>query len=219
MPVSASPRGTVHRTSVRRIRVACALLVVLVLAVKLAGPVLGASPSPEAAVTALRTATATALGAGRHGGLGQADGAVPSGTTVFDDDVPGVANLDQELLAAVRRAATGAADDGVVFHVDSGWRSPAYQRMLRREAVSTYGSAAEAARWVATPETSAHVSGDAIDIGPPGAAAWLAAHGPAYGLCQVYANEPWHYELRPGAAARGCPSPYADPTHDPRMRR
>ena len=29
-----------------------------------------------------------------------------------------------------------------------------------------YGSEAEAARWVATPDTSAHVSGDAVDIGP-----------------------------------------------------
>ena len=33
----------------------------------------------------------------------------------------------------------------------------------------------EAARWVATPNTSAHVSGDAVDIGPSGAAAWLSA--------------------------------------------
>ena len=65
------------------------------------------------------------------------------------------------------------------------------------EAVSKYGSEAEAARWVATPNTSAHVSGDAVDIGPSGAAAWLSEHGAAYGLCQIYGNEPWHYELRP----------------------
>ena len=54
--------------------------------------------------------------------------------------------------------------------VDSGWRSPAYQEHLLREAVPKYGSEAEAARWVATPNTSAHVSGDAVDIGPSGAA-------------------------------------------------
>jgi hypothetical protein len=70
---------------------------------------------------------------------------------------------------------------------------------------------------VATPATSAHVSGDAIDIGSD-AAGWLSRHGAAYGLCPTYANEPWHYELRPGAAASGCPAPYADPTEDPRMR-
>jgi D-alanyl-D-alanine carboxypeptidase len=151
--------------------------------------------------------------------LGEGDGSVPDGTTVFDDDVPGVANLDPALLGALRQAATNAADDGVEFVVDSGWRSPAYQEQLLREAISKYGSEAEASRWVATPDTSAHVSGDAVDIGPSGAAAWLSEHGAAYGLCRIYGNEPWHYELRPEAIADGCPPTYPDPTHDPRMQR
>ena len=116
-----------------------------------------------------------------------------------------MANLDPALLGALRQAATDAADDGVEFVVDSGWRSPAYQEQLLREAVSKYGSEAEAARWVATPNTSAHVSGDAVDIGPSDAAAWLSEHGAAYGLCQIYGNEPWHYELRPEAIDHGCP--------------
>ena len=153
----------------------------------------------------------------RHA-LGEAVGSVPDGTTVFDDEVPGVAKLDPALLGALRQAATDAADDGVELVVDSGWRSRAYQAQLFREAISKYGSAQEAARWVAAPNASAHVSGDAVDIGPSGAAAWLSEHGAAYGLCQIYANEPWHYELRPGAGDRGCPSPYADPTQDPRMQ-
>jgi D-alanyl-D-alanine carboxypeptidase len=151
--------------------------------------------------------------------LGEAGGAVPDGTTVFDDEVPGVANLDPALLGALRQAATGAADDGVKFVVDSGWRSPEYQERLLREAVLKYGSEQEAARWVATPNTSAHVSGHAVDIGPSDATAWMSAHGAAYGLCQIYGNEPWHYELRPEAIAHGCPAVYADPTHDPRMQR
>ncbi len=141
----------------------------------------------------------------------------PAGTSVFDDAVPGVAKLDPALLRALRRAATDAAEDGVQFVVDSGWRSAAYEDQLRREAVSKYGSQAEAARWVATSTTSAHVSGDAVDIGPAASASWLSAHGAAYGLCQSYANEPWHYELRPAAVDHGCPAMYADPTHDPRM--
>jgi zinc D-Ala-D-Ala carboxypeptidase len=154
----------------------------------------------------------------RHSGaLGEADGAVPDGTTVFDSAVPGVANLDPDLLTALRQAATDAADDGVEFIVDSGWRSPAYQEQLLQEAVSKYGSEAEAARWVATPDKSPHVSGDAVDIGPSEAAEWLSERGAEYGLCQIYANEPWHYELRPEAVDHGCPSMYADPTHDPRM--
>jgi hypothetical protein len=151
-------------------------------------------------------------------GLGEADGAVPDGTTVFDNEVPGVANLDRDLLGTLRQAATAAAGDGVEFNVDSGWRSPAYQERLLREAISKYGSEAEATRWVATPNTSAHVKGDAVDIGPSGAAAWLSERGAAYGLCQIYGNEPWHYELRPEAGDRGCPAMYADPTHDPRMQ-
>jgi hypothetical protein len=63
------------------------------------------------------------------------------------------------------------------------------------------------------------VSGDAVDIGPSAARAWLSQHGAEYGLCQIYRNEPWHYELRPEAIDDGCPPMYADPTHDPRMRR
>lgn len=147
------------------------------------------------------------------------DGAVPDGVTVFDGEYPGVANLDPALLAALRAAATDAAADGIEFRVNSGWRTPAYQSRLLREAVLRLGSEDEAARWVATPETSPHVSGDAVDIGPPEAAAWLAEHGARYGLCQIYANERWHYELRPEAVEHGCPPMYADPTHDPRMRR
>jgi D-alanyl-D-alanine carboxypeptidase len=149
--------------------------------------------------------------------LGEADGSVPDGTTVFDDEVAGVANLDADLLGALRQAATDAAADGLAFVVDSGWRSRAYQAQLLDEAVARYGSEQEAARWVATPDTSAHVSGDAVDIGPAAAASWLSAHGAAYGLCPIYGNEPWHFELRPAAGASGCPAVYSDPTQDPRM--
>jgi zinc D-Ala-D-Ala carboxypeptidase len=153
-----------------------------------------------------------------RGALGEADGAVPDGTTVFDEGVPGVTKLDPVLLGALRRAATDAAEDGVEFYVDSGWRSPEYQEHLLDEAISKYGSEAEATRWVATPNTSAHVSGNAVDIGPSRAAAWLSEHGAEDGLCQTYGNEPWHYELRREAGAHGCPPMYSDPTQDPRMQ-
>jgi len=148
----------------------------------------------------------------------EADGALPDGVTVFDDEFPGVVNLDPGLLQALRDAATDAADDGIEFYVNSGWRSPEYQNRLLREAISKYGSEQDAARWVATADTSAHVSGDAVDIGSFDATAWLSDHGAAYGLCQIYANESWHYELRPEAIDRGCPPMFADPTHDPRMQ-
>jgi zinc D-Ala-D-Ala carboxypeptidase len=172
-----------------------------------------------AAVGVRGSPRSSSVASDQHGALGEADGAVPGGVTVFDDEMPAVANLQPELLGALRQAATDAADDGVEFFVNSGWRSPEYQEQLLREAVSKYGSAEEAARWVATPDTSAHVSGHAVDIGHSDATAWLSERGAGYGLCQIYRNEPWHYELRPEAVHDGCPPMYADPTHDPRMRR
>lgn len=181
-------------------RVAC-LLIVIAIAAAVGHELSASSSSPAAA--------AIHVVRGVHRGpLGESDGAVPAGTTVFDDHVPGVANLDPDLLRALRQAAGDAAP--VEFFVDSGWRSPAYQEHLLRQAILKYGSRAEAARWVATPNRSAHVSGDAVDIGHADATAWLSAHGSAYGLCQIYANEPWHYELRPEATAQGCPPMYAD---------
>jgi hypothetical protein len=177
-------------------------------------------PASSSSTASLSSTVASLLDRPRRedrGALGEADGAVPDGVTVFDDEVPGVANLDSALLDALRQAANAAQVDGVEFLVDSGWRSPDYQEHLLREAISEYGSEQEAARWVASPKTSAHVSGDAVDLGRDGAA-WLSGHGAAYGLCQIYGNEPWHYERRIDASAQGCPPAYADPTQDPRMQ-
>ncbi|MDX6262564.1 MAG: zinc D-Ala-D-Ala carboxypeptidase [Kribbellaceae bacterium] len=164
------------------------------------------------APTSLSSASSTEA---RHRALGEENGFVPDGVTVFDAEVPAVANLDPALLGALRRAGTAARDDGVEFLVNSGWRSPAYQEQLLSEAVAEYGSKEEAARWVATPDKSPHVSGHAIDLGRD-AAGWLSKRGAQYGLCQIYANEAWHFELRPEAVDHGCPPLYADPTHDPR---
>ena len=221
-------RTTPRRIRIRWIRAAGLLAVVAAIGAALGNQLPASSSSTAASPTGVpRSEHRGALGAphgalparGEHGGaLGEADGAVPDGTTVFDDQIPGVANLDPALLGALREAATDAADDGVEFLVDSGWRSPAYQEQLLQEAVSKYGSEEEAARWVATPNTSAHVSGDAVDIGPSDATAWLSEHGAEYGLCQIYGNEPWHFELRPEAIDQGCPAMYADPTQDPRMQ-
>jgi len=93
--------------------------------------------------------------------------------------------------------------------VTSGWRSKAHQQRLFTEAVSKYGSEEEALRYVSTPDRSAHVTGDAVDIGPTDADDWLIQHGADYGLCQVFANEIWHFELAttPGGE---CPEMYAD---------
>jgi D-alanyl-D-alanine carboxypeptidase len=226
MTYSKRARPTTRRIRIRRIRVAGLLVVIAAIAAALGHQLLASSSSTAASpIDVLRSEHRGALGEAdgpvpdgatvseHRGALGEADGAVPDGATVFDDEIPGVANLDPALLGALREAATAAADDGVEFYVDSGWRSPAYQEQLLHEAVSKYDSKEEAARWVATPNTSAHVSGDAVDIGHLDATAWLSEHGAKYGLCQIYGNEPWHYELRPEAIDHGCPPMYADATH------
>jgi D-alanyl-D-alanine carboxypeptidase len=232
---SEPARTTTRRIRIRRLRVAGLVVVIAAIAAALGYQSLASSSStatspidvPRSEHRGLRSEHRGAPGepdgalvrpSEHRGALGEADGALPDGATVFDDDFPAVANLDPALLGALRQAATDAADDGVEFFVDSGWRSPEYQEQLLREAVAKYGSEEEAARWVATPNTSAHVSGDAVDVGPFDATAWLSERGADYGLCQIYGNEPWHYELRPEAIDHGCPPMYADPTEDPRMQ-
>ena len=142
----------------------------------------------------------------------------PKGIAYVDVRSPEVSQLEPALLSALVEAAEDAAGDGVVLHLTSGWRSEAHQQQLFEQAVLDHGSESEAAKWVARPGTSVHESGGAVDIGPEAAWAWLGEHGAAYGLCQIYDNEPWHYELRPDAVDAGCPATYADPGEDPRMQ-
>jgi|SRR5829696_155837 len=221
MSGSAQAAARRTRSTILAALVAVATLVSVLTWQSIPSPSLSSAPSSSSVLSAIDSPRGDDTGTrgDRKGAVGGAGGAVPDGVTVFDDKFPAVANLDPDLLEALRAAATDAADDGVEFYVNSGWRSAAYQDQLLREAISKYGSEEEAARWVAIPETSPHVSGDAVDIGRSNATAWLSRHGAAYGLCQTYRNEPWHYELRHEAMDHGCPGMYADPTHDPRMQR
>jgi zinc D-Ala-D-Ala carboxypeptidase len=203
----------------RRLGVAALVVVMAAIAAALGYQSLASSSPTRASPIDIPRSEHRGPRSGHRGALGAAGGAVPDGATVFDDEIPGVANLDPDLLGALRRAASDAANDGVELLVDSGWRSPEYQERLLDAAVSKYGSEEEAARWVATADKSLHVSGDAVDIGRSDATAWLSEHGADYGLCQIYGNEPWHYELLPDSIGHGCPPTYTDPTHDPRLQR
>lgn len=139
----------------------------------------------------------------------QSDGVVPSGSPIEPtDDVPAISRLDPALRSAVQRAAVAARADGVHVLVTSGWRSHRYQQRLLDDAVREHGEA-EARRLVQTPSGSRHTSGEAVDIGFTDADDWVNRHGSAYGLCQVYANEMWHFELRttPGGE---CPAMRSD---------
>ena len=130
----------------------------------------------------------------------------------FADGGPTVDRLDLDLLEAVRAAARDAQRDGVQLVITSGWRSRAHQQRLFDEAVQTYGSEEEALRYVSTPDASRHVTGDAVDVGPTEADDWLVRHGADYGLCQVFANEIWHFELAtsPGGS---CPELLPDSSY------
>jgi D-alanyl-D-alanine carboxypeptidase len=117
---------------------------------------------------------------------------------------PAVGNLDPALLIAVQQASTAAAAEGVTMTITSGWRSPQFQQQLLDDAVAVYGSLPAARQYVQTPDRSRHVLGQAVDIGGVGADQWLIVNGARFGLCQIYANEPWHFELATDAAGN-CP--------------
>ncbi len=71
--------------------------------------------------------------------------------------------------------------------------------------VRTYGSADMARQFVASPEVSKHVDGQAVDIAPVEADKLAdRATAPQFGLCQIYANEIWHFELAVDEQGR-CP--------------
>lgn len=134
------------------------------------------------------------------------DGSAPSdghALTPFDVQYAAVGRLNPALLAAIQNAATAAA--GIIMTITSGWRSPEFQQRLLDNAIQTYGSYAAARQYVQTPEASKHVSGEAVDVGGQGADQWLIANGSRFGLCQIYANELWHFELATDAQGR-CPA-------------
>jgi D-alanyl-D-alanine carboxypeptidase len=139
-------------------------------------------------------------------GVDTTGGWLPDGTILspFDATNPILSQLDPALLKAVQDAAGAAQAQGVALMVTSGWRSKGFQQRLFDDAVRTYGSVAAASEFVATPEVSRHVMGQAIDIGPPVADNWLIANGRQFGLCQIYANEIWHFELAVDAQGT-CP--------------
>jgi LAS superfamily LD-carboxypeptidase LdcB len=134
------------------------------------------------------------------------DGSLPNGDalTPFDVQDPAIGRLDPALLSAIQNAATAAAADGVTLTITSGWRSPQFQQRLLDGAVQTYGSVAAARQYVQTPEMSKHVIGQAVDVGGVGADQWLIANGSRFGLCRIYANELWHFELATDAMG-SCP--------------
>ncbi|WP_134667466.1 MULTISPECIES: M15 family metallopeptidase [unclassified Amycolatopsis] len=140
-----------------------------------------------------------------------AQGGAPEGVTLRPSDTsyPAVGNLDPALRKALQEAATDARQRNVDIQIASGWRTKEYQQKLLDAGIEKYGSLEKARKYVNTPEQSTHVSGKAVDVAPTRADDWLIQHGAKYGLCQVYANEMWHFELltTPGGT---CPPTRTD---------
>jgi D-alanyl-D-alanine carboxypeptidase len=147
---------------------------------------LSMGPAPDGEPFSIGPAAADTIG-----------GYLPDGRTLspFDAKNPIIAWLDPPLLAAVQDAAGSAASDGIDMQITSGWRTRGFQQRLFDDAVRTYGSDQIAQQYVASPDTSAHVVGHAVDVGPTEADNWLIRNGSRFGLCQIYANEIWHFEL------------------------
>jgi zinc D-Ala-D-Ala carboxypeptidase len=125
------------------------------------------------------------------------DGVIAEGSSASIDDgqLPAIARLAPAVRDAFGRAAQSAAVEGIALDITSGWRSEQYQRWLFDDAVEVYGSREVAGQFVASPEASRHVTGEAVDIGSLDAQLWLSEHGAAFGICQTYANERWHFEV------------------------
>ncbi|MEV6410496.1 M15 family metallopeptidase [Kribbella sp. NPDC051718] len=130
-----------------------------------------------------------------RGEPGPEDGVLPDNASPFDTSLPGVANLNPDLLKAIQDAAKAAEKAGIELHLTTGWRSKEYQEELLEKAIKRYGSRKKASEYVATPEESHHVTGGAVDVGPTDADDWLNRKGARFGLCQTLANEIWHFEL------------------------
>lgn len=155
----------------------------------------------------------------------------PGGGRIRDKTPPQPADLEtvsgyggkrislHRLAASAWRALVSAARaDGIAGPLllpTSGYRSPETQETLWQNALKKYGSPEAARKWVAPPGSSAHQTGRAIDLYVGGknsssevahlrtlpAYKWLVAHAERFGF-YPYAQEPWHWEYNPPAAAQ-----------------
>jgi hypothetical protein len=97
-----------------------------------------------------------------------------------------------DVAAAFDRMAAAASRAGLALYVNSGFRSDAQQAAL-------FAAHPDPA-WVAPPGTSLHRCGTELDLGPPQAYGWLAAHAGEFGFLGRYSWEPWHYGFIRGPA-------------------
>ena len=96
-------------------------------------------------------------------------------------------------LAFDRMAAAARREAGLFLAVTSGFRSDAEQARLF--------AAHPDPRWVAPPGESLHRYATELDLGPPGAHAWLAANATRFGFLRRYPWELWHFGYTRGVGS------------------
>jgi hypothetical protein len=116
-------------------------------------------------------------------------------------------SMRPDVAAAFDRMAAAAARDGIALSITSAFRSDAEQARLF--AVNPNP------KWVAPPGTSLHRYATELDLGPPGAYAWLAANARPFGFIHRYAWEPWHYGFGANPRDREHPAQYERGSWEP----
>lgn len=94
--------------------------------------------------------------------LSESDGSIV--TTPYQDKNGNNVRLNPAAAQGLSRIYDLARAKGIDVRINSSYRSVEEQTRLWREALSKYGSAEEARRWVAPPGRSRHNSGGAIDM-------------------------------------------------------
>jgi Transglycosylase SLT domain/D-alanyl-D-alanine carboxypeptidase len=97
-----------------------------------------------------------------------------------------------DVAAAFDRLAAAAAHTGIALVINSAYRSDAEQARLFAQHPDP--------RWVAPPGHSLHRCATELDLGPPGAYAWLVASARRFGFVKRYSWEPWHFGYARGPA-------------------
>ena len=99
-----------------------------------------------------------------------------------------------DVALAFDRMEAAARAAGVTLLITSAFRSNAEQAALFAQRPDP--------KWVAPPGRSLHRLGTELDLGPPAAYAWLAAHAERFGFRQRYSWEAWHYGFVASAGTR-----------------
>jgi len=139
------------------------------------------------------TAEAELAPPGTDPGTGALDAGQYKGPFAYRQGRP----MRPDVALAFDRMANAARDDGVELLITSAFRSDAEQSALF--------AAHPDPKWVAPPGRSLHRLGTELDLGPPTAYGWLAAHAERFHFTQRYSWEPWHYgyTLNAGSSSLG----------------